>query len=437
MGLGLGEYLSTGRASNTLERGDWFNFCERLIRYRLTRRAVLVLIRGFLILVLLASAALAPALLPSPVRAQSTDTSVLYVSPPASHSNQSFIIQVNLNLSSSEAFNAYDIQLTFSNATLQFQSLAVSSQEQEIAHCINGVGLACNISDGPGIIHSAADFSTILQGPITALTLFSVQFIHRGTGTSLFHPFNDTLANPNPAPHPILHLTQDGFYSNYGVAAFFNVSPAILVVNQPVSFDGRESFSPGGTITTFSWNFGDGTNISGPQAIVPHTYTSPAQYSVTLNVTDQNGSKGKISKTVPVSSALGQITINIRSATNDNVPNPVTVSLYNGTFFVENQTKPALFTGALSFHDLQPGTYRLNFNGPGVVSSTMPETVISGWTTYDTAFLTLIKPSTDSGSLTFYLLLVVLVGVGIVLGAVAILRRRTGKKRTRLKSSNQ
>jgi len=97
------------------------------------------------------------------------DTSVLYVSPPASHSNQSFVVQLVLNLSSSEAFNAYDTQLTYNSTTLNVQSLTVSSQEQEIAHCIDGVGMACNISDGPGVIHSAADFSTILQGPITKL----------------------------------------------------------------------------------------------------------------------------------------------------------------------------------------------------------------------------------------------------------------------------
>ena len=425
--------MSTGQVSvRVFERGDWFNFCERPTRYRLTGKAVSVLIRGFVILFLLASAAVAPAILPSPVRGQSTDTSVLYVFPPASHSNQSFLVQLDLNLSSSEAFNAYDTQLTYNSSTLKVQSLSVSSQEQEIAHCIDGVGMACNISDGPGVIHSAADFSTILQGPITKLMLFRVQFVHVGSGTSLFHPFNDTLANPNPAPHPILHLTQDGFYSNYGVAAFFNVSPAIPIVNQPVSFDGRDSFSPGGTIVKFSWNFGDGTsNISGSSSVVPHIFVTPAPYSVTLNVTDQKGSVGKILKTVPVSSGLGQITVNIRSATNDNVPNLVTVSLYNGTFFVENGTKPEFFTGAVSFHDLKPGTYRLNFNGPGVVSSSMQENVVPGWTTYDTAFLTLIRPAGDGGSLTFYLLLVAVVSGGIILGTVAILRRRTGKKRAR------
>jgi len=428
------EYSSTGHISvRVLERGDWFNFCERLIRYRLTRRAVLVLIRGFVILILLASAAMAPALLPSPVRGQSTDTSVLYVLPLTSHLNQSFWVQVDLNLSSSEAFNAYDIQLSFNNATLGFESLTVSSQEQEVARCINGVGMGCNINDGLNVIHSAADFSTILQGPFTSLTLFSVQFGVVGKGTSLFHPIddNDSLVNPNPAPHYILHLTQDGIFSNDGVTAFFNVSPAIPIVDQPVLLDGRASFNSDGTnVVAFSWNFGDGTpTASGP--VVPHNFTSPTPYSVTLTVTDQKGSIGRISKTVSVSSALGRITINIRSATNDNVPNLVTVSLYNGTFFVANGTKPEFFAGAVSFQGLKPGPYRLNFSGPGVVSSSMQENVVPGWTTYATAFLTLIRPAGDGGSLTFYLLLVAVIIGGIILGTVAILRRRTGKKRER------
>jgi hypothetical protein len=374
---------------------------------------------------------MAPVLLPSPVKGQGTDTSVLYVSPPTSHSNQTFWVQVDLNLSSSEAFNAYDIQLSFNNATLGFQSLTISSQEQEISRCINGVGTGCNIRDGPNVIHSAADFSTILQGPITALTLFSVQFGVVGKGTSLFHPINDnnSLVNPNPAPHFILHLTQDGIWSNSGVTAFFNVSPAIPIVDQLVYFDGRGSFNSDGTtpVTTFSWNFGDGTPTdSGP--VVSHNFTSPAPYSVTLTVVDQKGFTGKISKTVPVSSNLGGIILNIRQVGGNQLISAVTASLYNGTVFVENRTKPAFATGSVSFVNLKPGPYRVSFSGPGVVLSSVMETVIPGWTGYDTAFLTLVdQPRSDS--LGFYILLLVVIGGGIALGSVAVLRRGYAKKR--------
>ena len=379
-------------------------------------------------LVLLVFAGLAQVFLAT-AKGQGTDTSVLYVSPTTSNSTQSFTIYVDLNLSSSEQFNAYDIQLSYNQTVLQvpnLQSLTAGPGAQEVAHCVNGYGTACNISDRPGVVHSAASFPNIFQGRVTGLLLFSIQFGIVGTGTSLFHPFNDTLVNPNPAPHPFVHLTKDGIYSNIAVTAFFNASPAIPVVRQPISFDGSGSFTNNGAgITAYSWSFGDG--LTGQGSVVSHTYNVSAAYTVTLTVT-ASGSVGKLSKSVFVSVGLGGISVNIRQVGGNQVISSVIASLFNGSVFVENRTKPVFTTGSVSFVGLTPGSYRVSFSGPSVVLSSVMETVIPGWIAYDTAFLTLVdQPRSDS--LGFYILLLVVTGGGIALGSVAILRRRHAKER--------
>jgi hypothetical protein len=145
-------------------------------------------------------------------------------------------------------------------------------------------------------------------------------------------------------------------------------------------------------------------------------------------VTDNGGGVGKISKTVFVSANLGGINVNIRAVGGNQVASQVIASLYNGSVFVENRTKPVATTGSVFFLGLKPGSYRVSFSGPGVVLSSMTESVIPGWITYDTAFLTIVDQN-RSDSLGFYILLVVVTGGGIALGSVAILRKRHGKRK--------
>ena len=58
-------------------------------------------------------------------------------------------------------------------------------------------------------------------------------------------------------------------------------------VNRTVTFDGSSSTDSDGFITNYFWDFGDNTNATGQ--IVTHNFTTRANFTVTLTVTDNNG----------------------------------------------------------------------------------------------------------------------------------------------------
>jgi PKD repeat protein len=66
------------------------------------------------------------------------------------------------------------------------------------------------------------------------------------------------------------------------------------------SFDASGSRDSDGAITSYSWNFGDGTTGSGPS--VSHTYAAGGQYTVALTVTDNGGATNTQSQTVKTNS---------------------------------------------------------------------------------------------------------------------------------------
>ncbi|SEL20596.1 PKD domain-containing protein [Blastococcus sp. DSM 46786] len=66
-------------------------------------------------------------------------------------------------------------------------------------------------------------------------------------------------------------------------------------------FDGSASADPDGSITGYSWDFGDGATGSGVTAT--HTYAAAGTYEVRLTVTDDDGATGTVTQAVAVSSS--------------------------------------------------------------------------------------------------------------------------------------
>jgi len=86
--------------------------------------------------------------------------------------------------------------------------------------------------------------------------------------------------------------------------ASFTYSPPKLYVNGTVTFNASASSDLDGRITSYEWDFGDNTTDAGK--IANHTYTLEGTYTITLNVTDNQGLWNTTSKTLTVSSTLPQ-----------------------------------------------------------------------------------------------------------------------------------
>lgn len=83
--------------------------------------------------------------------------------------------------------------------------------------------------------------------------------------------------------------------------ASFIFSPTTPSANAPVQFDASASSSPNETITSYAWDFGDGTTGSG--RTTSHVFGAAQTYSVTLTVTNDRGRSASVTKTVTVAAA--------------------------------------------------------------------------------------------------------------------------------------
>ena len=93
-------------------------------------------------------------------------------------------------------------------------------------------------------------------------------------------------------------------------APFFTFSPSEPAMNEEVTFDASASYSPGepgGTITDYIWDFGDGNSDTG--ATVTHSYANSGDYRVKLTVVDDEGLSSTRTRTVEVPPLSSVITI--------------------------------------------------------------------------------------------------------------------------------
>jgi len=81
--------------------------------------------------------------------------------------------------------------------------------------------------------------------------------------------------------------------------ATFTYSPQNPLVGETVTFNASASKDPDGTIVKYDWNFGD--EATGEGVIANHTYTFPANYTVTLTVKDDQGLSHKTETILRVS----------------------------------------------------------------------------------------------------------------------------------------
>jgi len=84
--------------------------------------------------------------------------------------------------------------------------------------------------------------------------------------------------------------------ANQPPTARFTHTCQLLFFFRLCSFNGTSSTDPDGTITSYAWNFGDGTTGSG--ATVSKIYTSGGTRTITLTVTDNGGATDSEVRTI-------------------------------------------------------------------------------------------------------------------------------------------
>jgi RHS repeat-associated protein len=124
--------------------------------------------------------------------------------------------------------------------------------------------------------------------------------------------------------------------------ASFTATPTSGNSPLSVAFNASASTSPsGGTITGYSWVFGDGTSATG--ATTSHIYTGPGTFAATLVVTDSRNNIASTTRTVtvnetpvanivvPTSTGSDPLTVNFDASTSTTLPG-ATISKYEWDF---------------------------------------------------------------------------------------------------------
>jgi hypothetical protein len=378
--------------------------------------------------------------------AQTSGQTVLYVSPASSSVNftrtQSVSVNVDLNLSRTDSIAGYDIYMSYNDTLLNATSITPGnlfppSERDNATYCINDLGYNCSGLDGPGVVHLANDYIPgALSGPMS-WTVFTVQFSVLGIGHSFLQLFNDTIYGPlQPSGNvPVVtHLTWHGVFSDDGLQAFFNVAPAVLIVNNPVYFDASPTFNPQNlsasyrSALSYSWDFGDHQTGSGVTA--SETYPTAGTYTVNLFVADPTGATSKIHRPITISADLGGLRISVKDTHGNDILQNVTLSLFRGSILVETITRQAGITAPFSISGLTPGLYRLDFSGPSITPASKQENVLAGLTQTDIVILTVQTQPTQTVAPDPWIYF--LEGSSIVIlggGAVSIIYERRKKRR--------
>ncbi len=133
-------------------------------------------------------------------------------------------------------------------------------------------------------------------------------------------------------------------YGAVAPTASFTFSPPSPKALDTVSFDGTGSHSnnTGGSITAYSWNFGDGGVAS--SATPTHAYAAPGSYTVTLKVTDDVALTDTTTQTVTVTQRATNLAYN--GATSGDFNDAVTLkaTLTDAATSGALSGKPVVFT---------------------------------------------------------------------------------------------
>jgi len=135
-------------------------------------------------------------------------------------------------------------------------------------------------------------------------------------------------------------------------------SPSRPLVGQTVTFDASNSLDPDGAITTYIWEFGDGTVGRGLTA--SHNYTDAGTYTIELVVVDEDGFSDRDVQTITV---LARSKGAVLAAGSGTPIEGAQITLTQGGM-IELETSTAA-DGTFSLEHLAPGAYAITIRKEG------------------------------------------------------------------------
>jgi PKD repeat protein len=161
--------------------------------------------------------------------------------------------------------------------TSTVETTTTSGSPQTVGLSASGQPTGTAVSFNPTPVTTGGSSTmTVNVGAATAPGTYTITVT--GTGTSVAHTTTVALTvTANQPPLAALTLSCSGL---------------------TCSFDASGSRDPDGSITSYAWDFGDGSNASGQSPTTTHTYQQPGAYSIRLTVTDNDGATATTSRTV-------------------------------------------------------------------------------------------------------------------------------------------
>lgn len=125
-------------------------------------------------------------------------------------------------------------------------------------------------------------------------TLFAIDFMVQDGGVSDLSLSETILLDSDGTE--ISHSTFNGTFHTTVPRAQFTTTTTDPTTGKNVTFDASESYDPDGTIVSYEWDFGDGATGTG--MITAHSYDTEGSYTITLQVTDDDGLSDNATATI-------------------------------------------------------------------------------------------------------------------------------------------
>lgn len=213
--------------------------------------------------------------------------------------SENFLVNINVTgIAQTPSLYGWEVEMNFNSSVVT----AVNAVEGPFLKTAGATfWLPLKINNTAGYVHIGALFMPPFppSGAIGGGTLATISFHAEAQGTTSLHFSTHELYTViGDTTLPINHVAVDGdvtVSSMVPVApvANFTYSPLQPIVGETVTFNASNSQDPDGTISTYAWDFGDGTVLVYVKDVnltvtTEHAYTKAGTYTVILTVTDND-----------------------------------------------------------------------------------------------------------------------------------------------------